>query len=486
MNSPEINIESVYKPLFKIFNGEFKHTYDEDGMIVYQPLGVFENRAEARDNIDESTLEVGDYYKLKSTRLADWWDGEKWNRNYPPPETRYVILTGGRGSGKSFGLGTWAKLATYREGTHILFTRYTMDSAKDSIIHEFVEKIDLLKTNDKFKVTNKDVLNEEHNSSIKFRGIKTSSGNQTAKLKSLNGISIWILDEAEELADEETFDKINQSIRLKTHKNLTVLSLNPTHVNHWIFKKFFTKDGKPKRDDTLYIHTDYRDNLKNLNQAYINDAETLKANNLKKYKHQFLGEWQNDTEGALWRDEIISPYRVHIDDVPNIRRMVVAVDPAVTNKDTSDETGIIVCGVGIDNHFYVFDDYTLKGSPIDWGRKSICAFDDWEADVIIGEVNQGGDLVERNLRTIRKAVSYDDVRASRGKITRAEPISSLYEQELVHHVIDPERKGHLTELEFEMTTYTGKDNEVSPNRYDALVWGLTKLSEGRDSILNAL
>ncbi len=157
MKNPSLNFCKVYKPLFKIFDGEFEYTEDEYGIKTYHSLGEFETRADARNLIDESTLVQGDFYTLESTRLADWWDGEKWNNNYPPPETRYVVCTGGRGSGKSFVLGTWAKNATYNDGTNILYTRYTMDSAKDSIISEFIEKIDLLKTGDMFAVTNKDV-----------------------------------------------------------------------------------------------------------------------------------------------------------------------------------------------------------------------------------------------------------------------------------------------------------------------------------------
>ena len=136
----------------------------------------------------------------------------KKNPKYKPlylSDKRYFLITGGRGSGKSFEVSTWANLLAYESNHRILFTRYTMTAAGLSIIPEFVEKIELLEVPHHFEVNRDAIRNKETGSDIIFKGIKTSSGNQTANLKSLQGVSTWILDEAEELEDEATFDKID-------------------------------------------------------------------------------------------------------------------------------------------------------------------------------------------------------------------------------------------------------------------------------------
>ena len=137
------------------------------------------------------------------------------NKKYSPlfeNNTRFFIITGGRGSSKSFGVGTFANLLSFEPSHTILFTRQTMTSAHLSIIPEFQEKIDLMELNNFFEVNKTEIVNKKSNSKIIFRGIKTSSGDQTANLKSLQGVTTWILDEAEELKDETIFDNINLSI----------------------------------------------------------------------------------------------------------------------------------------------------------------------------------------------------------------------------------------------------------------------------------
>jgi len=224
-------------------------------------------------------------------------------------ETRYYIITGGRGSAKSFGVGTFASLLSFEANHKILFTRQTMTSAHLSIIPEFQEKIDLMQANEIFDVTKSEIINKKSKSEIIFRGLKTSSGDQTANLKSLQGVTTWILDEAEELTDEATFDKINLSIRQKGKQNRIILILNPSTKEHWIYQRFFESKGIPERfngikDDVTYIHTDYRDNIKHLDQSFIDEVLSIEKNNPKKYKHQILGGWLDKAEGVIftnWR-----------------------------------------------------------------------------------------------------------------------------------------------------------------------------------------
>ena len=143
-------------------------------------------------------------------------------------------------------------------------------------------------------------------------------------------------------------------------------------------------------------------------------------------------ELLTDTPGALWQVDAIDEARV--DDAPELTRVVVAIDPSVSNNEHSDETGIIVAGVDRRGHAYVLEDLTGKFGPHDWATRAIAAYDRHKADRIIGEANNGGLLIQHTLRTIRPSIPFRAVHASRGKVTRAEPISALYEQRKVHHV----------------------------------------------------
>lgn len=220
-------------------------------------------------------------------------------------DTRFFIITGGRGSGKSFEVGRFTNLLSFERGHKILFTRQTMTSAHLSIIPEFQEKIDLLELNGCFNIQRSSILNTISGSEIIFKGIKTSSGDQTAALKSLQGITTWILDEAEELTDEETFDKINLSIRQKGVQNRVILILNPTTKEHWIYKRFFERAGVTEsfcgvKDNVTYIHTTYLDNYENLDESFLNEVEYIKENNPSKYKHVILGGWIDKAEGVVF------------------------------------------------------------------------------------------------------------------------------------------------------------------------------------------
>ncbi len=229
-------------------------------------------------------------------------------------DTRYFIITGGRGSSKSFGVGTFTNLLSFEQGHKILFTRQTMTSAHLSIIPEFQEKIDLMELNALFEINKSEIKNLQSKSDIIFRGIRTSSGDQTANLKSLQGVTTWILDEAEELTDETTFDKINLSIRQKGKQNRVILILNPATKEHWIYKRFFEDRGVQEgfngiKDDTTYIHTTYLDNIDNLDDSFINEVKRIELTNPEKYKHQILGGWLNKAEGVVYSNWRIDEFK---------------------------------------------------------------------------------------------------------------------------------------------------------------------------------
>jgi phage terminase large subunit-like protein len=196
-----------------------------------------------------------------------------------------------------------------------------------------------------------------------------------------------------------------------------------------------------------------------------------------KYEGTRLGRQELDAEilgdlpGALWSMASLDAYRLR--DAPKMGRIVVSVDPAVTNTEASDEHGIIVAGLS-EQRGIVLEDASLSGSPHEWARRAVSLYRSWGADAIVIEVNQGGDMVAHTIRTIDPNVNIKEVRASRGKHVRAEPIAALYEQGRVAHV------GAFPALENQMTqmTTSGFEGEGSPDRVDALVWALTDLFPG--------
>ena len=199
------------------------------------------------------------------------------------------------------------------KGIRILFTRYTMVSAHLSIIPEFLEKITLLGYENIFSVNKAEVLNLGNESDILFRGIKTSAGNQTASLKSLQGISCWVLDEAEELIDENTFDTIDLSIREKNVQNRVILILNPVTKEHWIYKRFFEDKGveagfNGSKGNTTYIHSTYLDNIENLSKSFLERIKAIKHHNFKKYQHSILGSWLDKAEGVVFENWSIGEF----------------------------------------------------------------------------------------------------------------------------------------------------------------------------------
>ena len=230
---------------------------------------------------------------------------EKWKNL--TNDTRYFIITGGRGSGKSFEIGRFAVLLSYYPNERILYTRQTMTSAQVSIIPEIQEKINFIDKAHDFQSVNNKIINIFSKNEIIFKGLQTSSGDQTANLKSLTNVTCWVLDEAEELTDEDKFDKIDFSFRKKGSQTRIFLILNPTTKAHWIYKRFFESKGvvegfTGKKGDTTYIHTTYLDNISNLDSSFLKRAEEMRVSNPEKYNHIMLGGWLPKAEGVIYNN----------------------------------------------------------------------------------------------------------------------------------------------------------------------------------------
>lgn len=263
----------------------------------------------------------------------------------------------------------------------------------------------------------------------------------------------------------ETFDQLMFSLRLGDNPQCVITTTpKPTKI---IKELVLRKDVQVTSGSTF-------ENEENL-------ADTALAMLRERYEGTAMGRQElyaeiiEDIEGALWTNKMIEGMRITDDTETTLKQIIVAIDPAVTANENSDETGIVVVGKDYNERYYVLEDVSGKYSPDQWGRKAIDCYYEWQADRIVAEVNNGGDLVERLLRSIDNNVPYRSVRATRGKLTRAEPISALYEQKRVHHV------GYFAELESQMCSYTG-ETRPSPDRLDALVWGLTELSRSRGEV----
>lgn len=216
-------------------------------------------------------------------------------------------------------------------------------------------------------------------------------------------------------------------------------------------------------------------NLDNLSPSFRRLIAQYEGTSLG--RQELHAELLSEVPGALWKRTTIDKHRVRLSECPPFVRVAVGVDPAVTSGEDADSTGIVVAALGTDMHVYILDDLTIRDAPIVWATTAVSAYNDYQADVITAEVNNGGDLVAFTIATVDVNVPVHSVHASRGKRTRAEPISSLYEQGRVHHVINPAYEGlenHLEELEDQLCTWISTSPE-SPDRLDALVWAVTEL-----------
>lgn len=229
------------------------------------------------------------------------------------PEVDTVIITGGRYSLKSYSVALFSVEALFYFGWNTLYTRYTNMSITDSIKPELSDKIELLNLTNKIQDTQSHL--EYNGNHISFKGIKTGSLGQTANLKSLSGFNLFVNDETEELPDYKTFKKIFYSIRSATKRNLTILILNPTTKEHWIFKEFFEKKGlyggdNCIKDNVMYIHSSYLDaDQTRIPKTILNDYNRIKEEDPKEYDNIILGGWITELEGQVFPDKKLKRYK---------------------------------------------------------------------------------------------------------------------------------------------------------------------------------
>lgn len=279
---------------------------------------------------------------------------------------------------------------------------------------------------------------------------------------------------------QEAWDNLQFGLRLGDHPK-QIVTTTPRPIK--LLKDIIL------RSDTYITKGNTRENLMNLAPPFVK-AVIEKYEGTRIGRQELNAELLDDTPGALWNREMIDRKRIRPVDsmtpiiLPHFLRIVVAVDPAKEVGEGAAETGIIVCGIDHNGQGYVLEDASIMGTPEEWGREAIRCFDEWEADNLVYEANQGGEMVAAVLRQAAKSMKEDglrtadfvpmkDVHATRGKYVRAEPVSQLYEQGKVSHV------GGFPLLEDQMCEYTPDGNMgYSPDRMDALVWAMTELMVG--------
>ena len=365
---------------------------------------------------------------------------------------RYTVAYGGRGSGKSFQMGALCVIhAIKHQNSRILAVRGTQNKISESSLQIYKDVIEMLNLNDFFTIT-ENTLKCNNGSEFIFYGAKNYH-----TFKSLQGISLVHVDEATELS-KNAWEVLIPTIREDNSKFL--IGFNPEKETDWVYQQFIVN----KHPEAVVVKLNYLDNPF-FPEVLKKELKYDKSVNLNKYLHVWEGELIKANEGALWKESMIIYNDLDIE----YDKVVVAIDPSVTNKSTSDACGVVVVAKK-ENKYYVLEDKTKILSPNEWANLAISLYDKYEANYIVAETNQGGDLVKSVIRNIRQTIPYKSVRASKGKMARAEPIAALYEQSLVFH------NERFPTLEYELLTYTGDPKEASPNSLDALVWGLTELS----------
>lgn len=386
-------------------------------------------------------------------------------------EVRTILLAGGRGSGKSFAGSLWITNSFNISKKNALYLRKFATNIESSVIPQFLSQVECLHLNFYIK---KNSIENQFGKKLYFMGIESSQNSADAKLKSIPNLERVLIEEATEITEEE-YTKLNLSIRDKDSFPKIVLTFNPNHQEHWIYKKFYEQRGVDYdfigvKDGVLYIHTTFLDNIDNLDDSFLREAENCKKYDPVKYERDFLGKWLKNNEKAFLTKQLLD-LALEKRDIPHsFDQIVVAIDPAISTNKNSDNTGLAVCGKS-NNNYYVLHVEEGKWTPEQWASRAKELYDNYHANFIVYENNQGGQMVESTLRNVLgNFVKIKSVRATQGKLIRFSPVEALYEQNLIHHC------GRFTDLEYQLLTYSGADKDKSPNSVDSLVWGITSLN----------
>lgn len=400
--------------------------------------------------------------KQKAELKWNWAFWARPNQLAPEGDWNTWLVMAGRGFGKTRMGAEWIREKAHAyPGCRIALVAETAADARDVMIKgdSGLLNCDPTLTEDSWSPTNRCLTWPNGTKAYTYNGTTPD------QLRGPQHHFAWVDELAKFEYMQDAWDQCQFGLRLGIHPQVLVTT-TPRPMP--LIKKLV------KDPDTVVTYGATLDNSANLASNTIKQLYE-RYGNTRLGRQELEGEILEDVPGALWNREAIDSARVT--EAPDLERIYVAIDPAVSSEEGSDETGIVVVGFARDNdgyaRGYVLEDGTLKGSPEEWAKKAVNLYRKWEADKIIAEKNQGGAMVETVIRTADRSVPIELVHASRGKYVRAEPISALYEQGRVHHV------GRFDLLEDQMCLFSVDNvrntNTGSPDRVDALVWGLTKL-----------
>ncbi len=400
---------------------------------------------------------------------------------------KHILLVGGSRSGKTFLIVRNLVMRALKapNSRHAMF-RYRFNSIKSSVILDTFPKV--MRTafpGVAFKLDKTDwYATFENGSQLWFGGLDDKD--RTEKILGQEYVTIALNEVSQipyasrNLAMTRLAQQVDQVLEGREAAPLQpriYYDENPPSKAHWTYKLFVQKvdpdtgEAVKKPESYAYFFMNPQDNRENISADYLETLEGMSA----RMRLRFLeGKFGEAVSGALFTDETIETWRVHDGVLPDMVRVVVAVDPSgaddADNAD-NDAIGIVVAGLGTDGNAYMMEDCTIKAGPATWGRVVANAYERHKADIVVGETNYGGAMVGHVVRTANPRISFQQVTATRGKVVRAEPFSALYETGKVRHV------GRLVELEGELTSFTthGYIGGNSPNRADAAIWALAAL-----------
>jgi phage terminase large subunit-like protein len=402
----------------------------------------------------------------------------------------HIMLFGGGRSGKTFlNVRNIVARALLAPGSRHLIVRFRFNHLKASIILETFPKVmELCFPGVPYELSRTDwFVTLPNKSEIWFGGLDDKE--RTEKLLGKEYVTIYpnecsqISWHSREMLVTRLAQRVDQVINGENRGPMKLrmyYDCNPPSKAHWTFRVFKQKqDPETKQpllhpDDFVCFQINPRDNVENLSPEYLKTLSGLSARMRRRFEE---GEFADATPNALFDEALIDRWRVMDGALPEFIRVVVAVDPSGSGDEDNvdnDAIGIVVAALGTDGNGYILEDCTVKAGPATWGRVATSAYERHRADCIVGEVNYGGDMVRATIQAARKSTPFKKVTASRGKVVRAEPFSSLYEQGKVRHV------GILAPLEDELCAMStlGYTGQGSPNRADAAIWALAELFPG--------
>ena len=411
--------------------------------------------AEADEFVEQRTLQEA------KELLYGWYD--YWARpKQHPPQWDWLtwFILAGRGWGKTRTGAEWIRHRVQTgQARRIALVAPTSADARDVMIEGESGLLNICPPHEqpefepsKRRLTWYDANGQEQAVAIYY------SAEEPARLNGPQHDTIWHDELGVWKYARKTWDMAQMGLRLGDSRQ--VITTTPKVQNITLIKEILN------RDSTAAVYGDTYENREHLSRAFFEQV-IGKYEGTRLGKQELFAKILDELPGALWNRELLEQCRVQ--QAPELARIVVSIDPAVTSSEESDETGITVEGIDARGHGYVLQDLTRKASPSKWAKAAIAAYHWWAADRIVAETNNGGDLVEETIRSVDPSVPVKQVKASRGKYKRAEPIASLYEQQKVHHV------GFFDALEDQQCAFLPEETDQSPDRVDAVVWGLTEL-----------